>query len=186
MARNDIEQHGEQGFTLVEAATSVSLLVAILGVTYVTADAVTTVNRANQSKLKEDVGFRRSLHGLRDELRLTSTEPDPKTNVKRYSITAHGNSQMIKFQTLVGATMQNQEAVPVWSTPITVLINDKSQLVRIQDGKRRVIASGYLGIWFNVTVRGTFVVATKTYQRDPKSGERIIVNRKYEVRALGS
>ncbi|GEM_PF-6228307 len=178
-------REGERGLGLVEMAVSVSLTVAILGITYTAADVVHSVNRWDQAKLKQDVAFRDALRSLRKELKMASVERDPITNQNRYRIFTNGKGQMVlSIQTVSGAQIASGELEPVWSSDITFNVDAKGHLIRTQDGVARILGSGFRNMYFEVTDKGMFKVTAELEIKHPKTNKMMLVTKVFEVKPL--
>ncbi len=180
-----VSREGERGLGLVEMAISVSLTVAILGITYTAADVVHSVNRWDQAKLKQDVAFRDALRSLRKELKMASVERDPKTNQSHYRIFTNGKGQMVlSIQTVSGAKIVSGELEPVWSSDISFHVDDKGHLIRAQDGIARIMGSGFKSMYFEVTDKGLFRVTSELEIKHPKTHKLMLVSKVFDVKPL--
>lgn len=177
--------NSERGTTIVELAVSSSLIVAVLGITYTAADVVNSVNRTDQAKLKQEVGYRTVLDKIERELLASTTKRDPRTNLFRYEITndAAGN-QHLRIQKVVGARLVAGEIEPVWSSDIEWYAGVKGEVCRKQDGKVDRFGSGFQGLFFEVTDQGEFVVTATNRWRNPKSSKWSEETHKLKVRPL--
>lgn len=180
-----VPREGERGMGLVEMAISVSLTVAILGVTYTAADVVHSVNRWDQAKLKQDVAFRDALRLLRKELKMASVERDPKTNQSRYRIYTNAKGQMVlRIQTVSGAKIVSGELEPDWSSDISFHVDAKGRLVRTQDGEARIMGSGFKGMYFEVTDKGFFRITAEMEILHPKTHKPMLITKVFDVKPL--
>jgi hypothetical protein len=144
----------ERGVSLVEMAISTSLLVAILGMIYTTADVASSVSRSDAAKMRGEVAYRDAFYRMRGELVNATMQKDPHSNLPRYSIF---------FDT-------DGEVVPVWSTSIEYRVDTQGLLTRRQDGHTDVIGAGFTSMTFVATERGSFHVTATTMQLEPQSG----------------
>lgn len=179
------QRDSERGTTLVEIAVSTSLIFAVLGITYTAADVVNTVNRADQAKLRQEVGYREVLERIERELLASTTQRDPRSNLHRYEITSDSSGrQHLRIQKVVGARLVAGEIEPVWSSDIEWFCNDDGQVCRTQDDETRRFGSGFQGLYFEVTDQGEFIVTATNRWRQPKSGRWTEDTHKLKVRPL--
>ena len=178
-------RRSERGTTLIELAVSSSLIVAVLGITYAAADVVNTVNRTDQAKLRQEVGYREILERVERELLASTTQRDPRSNLHRFEITSDSNGrQHLRIQKVVGARLVGIEIEPIWSSDIEWFCNDAGQVCRTQDGETARFGSGFQGLFFEATDQGAFVVTATNRWRHPKSGRWTEDTHKLKVRPL--
>lgn len=179
-------QHAKQrGTTLVEMAISTSLIVAVLGITYTAADVVNSVNKNDQAKLKQEVGYRDVLYRLRQELRHCSTDKDPRTNLPRWEITTDANGrQKLRVQKIIGARLVAGELEPKWSSDIEFWVEPDGRVARREDGRVRHLGGGFKTMYFQVTDKGAFKLTAVTRWKHPKTGQWKDVTHDIEVKPL--
>ncbi len=176
---------GERGTTIVELAVSTSLIVAVLGITFTAADVVNSVNRTDQAKLRQEVGYREILERIERELLASTTRRDPVRNLHRYEITSDASGrQHLRIQKVVGAKLSGGELEPVWSSDIEWFANDQGRICRVQDGETQRFGTGFVGLFFDVTDQGEFLVTTTNRWRNPRSGAWTEDTHKIKVRPL--
>lgn len=169
--RNPRARAGERGVGLLEAAISTSLIVAILGMVYTTADVASSVSRWDAARLREEVTYREAFHRMREELMNSTMQRDPKTNLPRYAIiTQADGTQTLRFQKVAAARFQNGEIEAVWSSNIEYRVDSRGMLTRTQDGRTDILGAGFESMTFAGTDRGTFQIVARTIQRNFKSG----------------
>ena len=174
---------GERGMTLVEMTIASVLLVAVVMMTYTTTVVVTKYNQRNDAQLRQESSYRRVLEKLRGELRDTTAQRDPKTNLPRFSISQVDGRDQLSFQKLVGATTVNGELTPLWSTNIVISYDATGTVYRTQDGQSVPIASGIKRLEFKEG-SGNFEINCVTSWRDPKTGKSKDISHGMQVKPL--
>ncbi|MCA8970238.1 MAG: hypothetical protein KDC95_10655 [Planctomycetes bacterium] len=175
----------ERGTTVIELAVSASLIVAVLGITFTAADVVNSVNRTDQAKLRQEVGYREILERIERELLASTTKRDPRTNLHRYEISSDAaGRQHLRIQQVAGAKMSNGEVEPIWSSDIEWYADEAGHVCRTQDGETTRFGTGFVGLFFEVTDQGEFVVTTTNRWRNPRSGSWTEDTHKVKVRPL--
>jgi hypothetical protein len=168
---NPRARSGERGVGLLEAAISTSLIVAILGMVYTTADVASSVNRWDAARLREEVTYREAFHRMREELMNSTMQKDPRTNLPRYSILAGPDGrQTLRFQKLAAARFEDGEIEAVWSTNIEYRVDSTGVLTRTQDGRTDLVGAGFESMTFAATERGSFKIVARTVQKSFKNG----------------
>lgn len=173
------------GFTIVEMTIATFLFLGVIVLTYSATTTVTKYNQRNEAEFDQEMSYRHVLDQLRDDLRQSTTERDPRTNLPRYQILTDGSGRKsLSFQKLVGATTVNGEISPRWSSAIVISYDDKGYVYRTQDNKSVVIGSGVESMDFVKTPEGKFGVMVVTPWRDPETGVEKDVSHDMFVRPL--
>ena len=164
------DQHQNQsGMTIVELGIASVLVLAIIGLTHSSTIAVHSATQYSEKRLAQEASSRTVLETIKRDLRDATVEKDPKTNLYRYSISTNKwLKQQLDFQKLEGADIVGTEVEPVWSSSITLTVNDKNQVVRTQDGNTRILGVGVKDIFFETTLSGKFKVTAVTSRPDRK------------------
>ena len=161
----------EHGFTVVEAAISSFLFLAIVAVIYSTTVIVTRYKASNDAEFAAETAYRQVLDMLKEELSDSSLDRDPITNQPRFSVETDGSGrQSLRFQKLVGAETVGGEVSARWSSDILITYDDEGHVYRVQDGTSIVVGSGVSELRFETTSSNKFRVVCVTDWLDPRTG----------------
>ena len=162
----------ESGTSIVELSVSASLIVAVLGITYTAADVLHSVQRTDQKRLRQEVSARDALARIKADLRASSVDRDPRTQLPRFEIMSGASGQQrLRLQRIQGARVVNGELQATWSSDIEYWVDGEGRLVRLQDGKREALGRGFKSLFVEVSARGLFRVLAIGKWRHPQSGK---------------
>ena len=162
----------ETGTTIVELSVSASLIVAVLGITYTAADVVHSVQRSDQQRLHQELGAREALKRIEADLRASSIDRDPVSQLHRFEITSGTSGQQrLRLQRIEGAKLISGELQATWSSDIEYWVDNEGRLLRAQDNKHECLGRGFKSLFFEVSPQGLFRVLAVGKWRHPRSGK---------------
>lgn len=180
-SRSPVVRPGESGMTIVEMVMATALVFVIVIVTHSSIFTIHTVNEHGEATLEQQSTYRDVLSNIQEELALSTLEKDPVTNSSRYSITPDANgNQILRFQKLAGVEMVGDELQAVWSSDITISLDQQQRVIRTEQGQSRVLGSGIAKIQFATEGSG-FSVQCVTPLRDPRTGDSVDITHKINV-----
>jgi hypothetical protein len=97
-------------------------------------------------------------------------------------------NSVLTFRKVVGYTIDpaSGEVGPIWSSPITYSVNERRQLVRLENGQDHVVGRNVTVFEVRVDDLGNFIVTLVTEQHDRRSGKVSQVANRIEVHPKNS
>ena len=170
------------GFTLVEVVITMVLTFVLAGLGYGAVVFLHSAASYNEAKLRQESSYRDVLHFLREELRMSSLDPDPATGLLRYRIeTGAGGRKTLVYRRIEGARAVGNDLRTIWSPEIRIGVDANGILSRTVAGQPEILAHNIKNLDFAVE-SNAFVLAITVEVSDRRSGSSKPVTETIQIR----
>lgn len=171
-------RHHQSGISLVSMVVGMTLTALVVQFVVSSLTVLTRDGELGQSKLQFLAKIGQVENQLTSELRLTSTtDSDPVTGLPYLSLSGVAGDRQIDFRRVSGFATNGLEVIQVWSSPVTLKLND-GNLERTQDGRTSTLCRSIRSFDAEIDEHGrlqvTYSLAQATRQATEFERERVL------------